>query len=166
MGSNFMKFVEPYSTILVLNSSYEPLHFTNWKRAIILLFKEKAKLISKRVIRLVNYVRIPFMRFADQTPTRNMIYKRDGYSCQYCGSTRDLTIDHVIPRSKGGQDTWENLVAACKNCNQVKGEKTPEEANMPLLKKPKRPNRIHYFQRLVRKKQADWRPYLFMEPLN
>ena len=65
-----------------------------------------------------------------------------------------------------GQDTWENLVAACKNCNQTKGEKTPEEAKMPLLKKPKRPNRIHYFQRLVKDKQADWRPYLFMEPLN
>ena len=60
-----------------------------------------------------------------------------------------LTIDHIIPRGRGGQDLWENLVAACKTCNQMKGNKTPEEAGMPLIKKPKRPNRLHYFQKYV-----------------
>ena len=123
MESNSMEFVEPYSTVLVLNSSYEPLQFTNWKRAVILLFKEKAKLISKRVIRLVNYVKIPFLKFADTTPTRNMIYKRDGYSCQYCGSTRDLTIDHVIPRSKGGGNELKNLKPICSSCNMSMGNR-------------------------------------------
>ena len=160
MGSNFMEFVEPYSTILVLNSSYEPLHFTNWKRAIILLFKEKAKLISKRVIRLVNFVRIPFMRFADQTPTRNMIYKRDGYSCQYCGSTRDLTIDHVIPRSKGGGDTWENLVACCDKCNVSKGNKYLHETNMKLRSKPKAPISSVMLE-LERTKIDEWKQFVF-----
>ena len=99
--------------------------------------------------------------------SRKNILVRDNYKCQYCGKqSKSLTVDHVLPKFRSGQDTWENLVAACKNCNQTKGEKTPEEAKMPLLKKPKRPNRIHYFQRLVKDKQADWRPYLFMEPLN
>ena len=99
--------------------------------------------------------------------SRKNVLVRDNYECQYCGKkSKSLTVDHIIPKFRNGQDTWENLVAACKNCNQSKGEKTPEEANMSLKRKPKRPNRIHYFQRLVRKKQADWRPYLFMEPLN
>ena len=99
--------------------------------------------------------------------SRKNVLVRDNYECQYCGKkSKSLTVDHIIPKFRNGQDTWENLVAACKNCNQTKGEKTPEEANMPLVRKPKRPNRIHYFQRLVKKKQADWRPYLFMEPLN
>ena len=124
-----MQIVEPHSTILVLNSSYEPLHFTNWKRAIILLFKDKAKLISKRVIRLVNYVRLPFIRLGEMFPSRHLIYKRDNYECQYCGSKKDLTIDHVTPRSKGGDDTWTNLVTACSSCNVKKGSKTLKEAD-------------------------------------
>ena len=81
-----MEKIEPYSTVLVLNSSYEPLHFTNWKRAVILLFKEKAKIISKRVIRLVNYVKISFQKTRVENPSRAMIYKRDDHQCQYCGS--------------------------------------------------------------------------------
>jgi 5-methylcytosine-specific restriction endonuclease McrA len=155
-----MEIVEPYSTILVLNSSYEPLHFTNWKRAIILLFKEKAKLISKRVIRLVNFVRIPFTRLADQTPTRNMIYKRDGHSCQYCGSTRNLTIDHVIPRSRGGQDTWENLVSCCDKCNVSKGDKYLRETNMKLRSKPKAPISSVMLE-LERTKITEWKQFVF-----
>ena len=118
-----MESIQSHSTILVLNSSYEPLHFTNWKRAVILLFKEKAKVISSRVIRLVNYVIIPFRRMNNMYPTKNLIYKRDKNKCQYCGSTKSLTIDHVIPRSRGGKDTWENLVVACSPCNVKKGDK-------------------------------------------
>ena len=114
-----MELVEINATILVLNSSYEPLHFTNWKRAIVLLFKQKAKLISKRIIRLVNYVKIPFSYGRTDYPTRALIYKRDDYECQYCGCKNDLTIDHVIPKSKGGQNTWENLVACCTSCNKL-----------------------------------------------
>jgi hypothetical protein len=155
-----MQFVEPHSTILVLNSSYEPLQFTNWKRAVVLLFKEKAKLISKRVIRLVNFVRIPFLKFSERTPTRNMIYKRDGHSCQYCGSTRNLTIDHVIPRSKGGGDTWENLVACCDKCNVAKGNKYLHETNMKLRSKPKAPISSVMLE-LETTKITEWKQFVF-----
>ena len=75
-----------------------------------------------------------------------------------------MTIDHIIPKGRGGMDTWENLVTACKPCNQIKGDRTPDEAGMALNKQPKRPNRLHYFQRFVKDQQKDWRPYLFMEP--
>jgi len=139
-----MELVEPYSTVLVLNSSYEPLQFTNWKRAIVLLFKEKARLITKRVIRLVNYVHIPFHMGRGSYPTRALIYKRDDHECQYCGSDKDLTLDHVIPRSKGGRETWENLVACCTKCNLKKGNKLLSETNMTLKKEPVAPfNRVY-----------------------
>ena len=124
--------VQSNSTILVLNSSYEPLHFTDWKRAVILLFKDKAKLINKRIIRLVKYVRIPFSSGFREYPKRKMIYKRDHYTCQYCGSIKDLTIDHVIPKSKGGTNKWNNLVTCCRKCNLKKGNKFLSETNMTV----------------------------------
>ena len=117
-------------------------------------------MISKRVIRLVNFVRIPFTRLADQTPTRNMIYKRDGHSCQYCGSTRNLTIDHVIPRSRGGQDTWENLVSCCDKCNVSKGDKYLRETNMKLRSKPKAPISSVMLE-LERTKITEWKQFVF-----
>ena len=90
---------------------------------------------------------------------------RDKQVCQYCGVLKfNLTIDHIIPKGRGGQDLWENLVTACKPCNQKKGNKTPEEANMVLKRNPKRLNRLHYFYKYVNDKQKEWRPYLFMEP--
>lgn len=154
-----MESIEPHSVILVLNSSYEPLHFTNWKRAINLLFKEKARFISKRVIRLVNYVRIPFNYGRDSYPTRALIYKRDDHECQYCGSKKDLTIDHVIPRSKGGQDTWENLVACCTKCNLKKGNQMLSETSMTLNRKPVAPfNRIYLG--LQKSRISEWQEYV------
>jgi len=155
-----MEIVEPHSTILVLNSSYEPLHFTNWKRAIILLFKEKAKLISKRVIRLVNYVIIPFSRMNNMYPTKNLIYKRDKNKCQYCGSTKSLTIDHVIPRSRGGKDTWENLVVACSPCNVRKGDKMLEHTGMKLSSTPKAPISKVLID-LTDSKVPEWQEFIF-----
>tara|TARA_A100001201_G_scaffold38254_1_gene40131 strand:- start:1529 stop:1999 length:471 start_codon:yes stop_codon:yes gene_type:complete len=155
-----MEIVEPHSTILVLNSSYEPLHFTNWKRAIILLFKEKAKLISKRVIRLVNYVIIPFSRMNNMYPTKNLIYKRDKNKCQYCGSTKSLTIDHVIPRSRGGKDTWENLVVACSSCNIKKGDKMLEHTGMKLSSTPKAPISKVLID-LTDSKVPEWKEFIF-----
>ena len=96
---------------------------------------------------------------------RKNIITRDEHTCQYCGKSRTpLTIDHIFPKGKGGLDTWENLVVACKPCNQRKGDRTPDEANMTLNRIPKRPNRLYYFQRFVKEKQQDWKPYLFMEP--
>jgi 5-methylcytosine-specific restriction endonuclease McrA len=154
-----MELVEPHSTILVLNSSYEPLHFTNWKRAIVLLFKEKAKLITKRVIRLVSYVRIPFNQGKSSYPSRSLIYKRDDYECQYCRSEKNLTIDHVIPRSRGGQDTWENLVACCSKCNLKKGNLLLSETSMTLKKKPEAPfNRVYLD--LQKSRISEWKDYV------
>ena len=156
-----MERIEPYSTILVLNSTYEPLHFTNWKRAIILLFKEKAKFVSKRVIKLINYVRIPFQDQNELFASRHMIYKRDDYECQYCGTKKNLTIDHVIPRSKGGKDTWNNLVAACTTCNVKKGDRLLQQTNMKLKKKPKAPyNRV--MLELEKTRIQEWKQFDFL----
>ena len=131
--------IESYKTILVLNSSYEPLNFTNWKRAVVLLLKEKAQILSSRVIRLLNYVKLPLKKIMDEKHSRAMIYKRDNHTCQYCGSKKSLTIDHVIPKSKGGQDTWENMVVACAPCNTKKGHTLLEQTGMKLVRKPKAP---------------------------
>ena len=77
--------IQPNTSVLVLNSSYEPIHITNWKRAVVLLLKEKAQALSNRVIRLVNYVKLPLSRILSTKPSRQMIYKRDNHTCQYCG---------------------------------------------------------------------------------
>ena len=127
--------IHPNQTILVLNSSYEPINFTNWKRAVVLVLKDKVQVLSGRVVRLLNYIRIPIRNRMLNRPTRSQIYKRDKNSCQYCGATTRLTIDHVIPRSKGGQDTWENLVVACSSCNVKKSDKLLEQTNLKLRKK-------------------------------
>ena len=137
--------IEPYKTVLVLNSSYEPINFTNWKRAIVLLLKEKAQVLSSRVIRLLDYVKLP-------------IYKRDNHTCQYCGARSRLTIDHVIPRSKGGEDSWENLVVACSSCNTKKGNILLEHTGMKLARKPKAPVNKMIFD-LEKTNVEEWRQY-------
>jgi hypothetical protein len=132
--------IHPNTTVLVLNSSYEPIHITKGKRAIVLLLKEKAQALSNRVIRLLSYIKIPFSKIISQKPSRAMIYKRDGYKCMYCGSTKKLTIDHVIPRSKGGTDDWNNLTCACSHCNTKKSDKLLEHTGMKLIKQPRAPH--------------------------
>ena len=97
--------IQPNTTVLVLNSSYEPLNITSWKRAVVLLLKEKAQVLSNRVIRLLNYVKVPLSKIVSYKPSRAMIYKRDDNTCQYCGAKTRLTIDHIIPRCRGGEDT-------------------------------------------------------------
>lgn len=152
--------IKTYETILVLNSSYEPINFTNWKRAVVLLLKNKAQVLSQRVIRLLNYVKIPISKIMNNKPSRSSIYKRDDHKCQYCGSTRSLTIDHIIPRSKGGGDTWENLVVACCSCNTKKGDKLLEHTGMKLLKQPSRPvNSIEFA--LSKSDVQEWKEYIY-----
>jgi 5-methylcytosine-specific restriction endonuclease McrA len=142
--------------VLVLNASYEPLNITSWKRAVILLLKDKAeqvehngKLISPNfplpsVIRLRQYIRIPY----NEIPlTRRNVLHRDSHTCQYCGAQgEDLTLDHVLPRSRAGEDSWENIVTACVRCNVKKGNRTPKEARMPLRTTPHRPYSSLYFE--------------------
>ncbi|MEK9893731.1 MAG: HNH endonuclease [Pelagibacteraceae bacterium] len=153
--------IKPNNTILVLNATYEPINFCNWRRAVVLLMKEKAQLLSGTVIRLVNYIKIPYRLMMSHKPSRAMIYKRDGNKCQYCGATKDLTIDHIQPRSLGGQDTWENLVTACSTCNSKKGGKLLKETNMVLRKKPSAPlNRITLS--LDKTNNPEWKEYCYV----
>ena len=148
----------PMGNVLVLNASYEPLSVVSVKRAIILLLKEKAELIEAAeaylraerrsfrvpvVIRLITYVRIP--RHMPLPLSRRTIIARDRYTCQYCGcqfGRGELTLDHVIPRSRGGETAWDNVVAACRTCNQRKGNRTPDEAGYALLSVPRRPHYV------------------------
>jgi 5-methylcytosine-specific restriction endonuclease McrA len=96
------------------------------------------------VIRLRHYVRVPYK---DIPLTRRNLLQRDNHTCQYCSYSGDgLTLDHVLPRSRGGGDTWENMVAACVRCNVKKGNRTPREANMPLFSQPRKPHSSLYFE--------------------
>ena len=146
------------ASVLVLNATYEPLNVVSVRRAIVLLLKEKAEVVeatretlrSERkeydyplVIRLVTYVKVP--RQMGLPLTRRTVLARDQYTCQYCGTQpgkNALTVDHVVPRSKGGLTVWENVVAACAGCNQRKGNRTPHEASMALRSKPARPRYV------------------------
>ncbi len=145
-------------SVLVLNATYEPISVVSMRRAVILLLKEKAEIVEAAeaelhaanftirvplVIRLVYFVRIPYK--VSLPVTRRTVLARDHYTCQYCGRQPvrgDLTVDHVIPRSRGGHTCWENVVTACERCNGRKGNRTPEEAGMSLLSQPSRPRYI------------------------
>jgi 5-methylcytosine-specific restriction endonuclease McrA len=143
------------TSVLVLNATYEPLSVVSVRRAVVLLLKEKAELLEATeerirasnlslpyplVIRLVYYVRVPRRMFVPLT--RRALLARDNYTCQYCGfsgSSAELTIDHVLPKVRGGKTTWDNVACACRACNSRKGGKTLEEARMELARQPARP---------------------------
>ena len=113
------------------------------------------------VVRLGAYIRVPHKRIM---LSRKNIIKRDGGVCQYCGrKASPMTVDHVVPKNMGGKDTWENLVAACAICNNRKGQRTPEQAGMKLLRKPRRPNHITFIKQFIGVKDTSWKRYLFME---
>jgi hypothetical protein len=152
--------IKPNTTVLVLNSTYEPINLASGRRAIVLLLKQKAQRLSNRVIRLLNYVKIPFSKIISHKPSKGAIYKRDGNKCQYCGSTKNLTIDHIIPRSKGGGDSWFNLVVACSTCNTKKGDKLLENSGLKLIRQPKAPtNKIQFT--LLESDNKEWQAYTF-----
>lgn len=166
------------SPVLVLNASYEPIHVCVARRALILLLKgvasaeeltvEEVHSPSRvvpvpSVIRLLEYRRIPRQTRA---LSRKNILMRDRYTCQYCGkifSAGELTLDHVMPRSRGGGSSWENLVTSCRCCNNRKGDRLPDEAHMDLKRRP-RPFSLHTSRSLMRllgHHQETWRKYLF-----
>ena len=140
---------------LLLNSSYEPLKVVSWQKALILWFQGKVEILEfhtffinsvtksfqlPSVLRLKSFVRPAknSIRFC-----RENVYLRDNYTCQYCAKKaplKELTLDHVIPASKAGKKDWDNVVTACRKCNQIKANRTPKTANMPLLKEPKMPH--------------------------
>ena len=139
--------------VLVLNATYEPINVCTVRRAVVLLLKERAELVERGlselhsetstlarpvVIRLVTYVNVP--RDAHRRKiTRRAVFARDSWTCQYCGSRSNLTVDHVIPRSKGGSSTWENIVASCAPCNRRKGDRLPRQAGMHPRRAPRTP---------------------------
>jgi 5-methylcytosine-specific restriction endonuclease McrA len=165
----------------VLNVTYEPLSVVPVPRAIHLLMVQRAELIEAsdtvirserlqlpvpQVIRLLHYVRVPHN--LPLPLSRRALLLRDDFTCQYCGAQpgrENLTIDHVVPRSRGGRTEWENVVAACGACNRKKGNRTPEEAGMRLLHKPHRP-RFWAMALLTMATNDVWRKYLNMNGTN
>src|SRR5947199_9363483 len=164
--------------VLVLNASYEPINVCAARRALVLVLKGVAMteeenghfLHSARVamrlpsvIRLLEYRRIPHQ---SRALSRKNILLRDRNTCQYCAQTfnsADLTLDHVIPRSRGGASSWENLVACCHSCNRRKGNQMPLEAGMKLMREPHAFN-LHtsrHIMRLMGRSDDKWRKYLF-----
>src|SRR5579862_1235022 len=152
--------------VLVLNQDYEPLNVTNLPRAFRLVFGEKAEVLeydAPSVIRLQHRIRRPRPRVK---LTRREVFARDRHTCQYCGrQASDLTLDHIVPRHRGGSHTWDNLVAACKSCNHRKGGKTPDEARVRLLRQPFEPRSDLYSlftPYLADERNEAWRSYLFL----
>ena len=164
--------------VLVLNASYEPINICSWRRAITLVVKGAAEvkqfheryvhvsLQLPSVIRLLHYRRVPHRV---QELTRRNILIRDGFRCQYCRTHiprgTGLTLDHVVPRSQGGRSSWENMVAACEGCNRKKSNRTPEEAQMPLISQPRQLT-IHTSRHLMRNAglaEPKWKQYLWYE---
>lgn len=138
--------------VLVLNADYTPINVTTVFRGFNLVTKGKAEILKSSetplsagaksfirplIIRLLNYVRY---RVHKLKINRHRLFKRDNHECVYCGSKKHLTVDHILPKSKGGGNTWLNLVTCCSNCNRIKGDRTPEEANMKLRFKPYEPS--------------------------
>jgi 5-methylcytosine-specific restriction endonuclease McrA len=169
--------------VLVLNASFEPINVCTERRAVVMIFKgvaraeernghmlhsAKLSIHAPSVIRLTEYIHIPFER---RSLSRKNILLRDHSTCQYCGRQyppSDLTLDHVLPRSRGGESTWDNLVACCKRCNHRKGNRTPEESSMHLLRRP-RGFSLHVNRQIMRylgRADETWRKYLFYESNN
>ena len=147
--------------VLVLNFDFTPLNVTSLQRGFILVIKGKAEIIEADsnpivtaykeyvrplIIRLLRYINY---RGNSIRVNRQRVFKRDNHQCLYCGSQKELTIDHVQPRSRGGRNTWTNLVTCCSKCNHKKGNKTPEEANMKLRKKPYEPTFVNEHESLT-----------------
>jgi 5-methylcytosine-specific restriction endonuclease McrA len=161
--------------VLVLNQSYEPLNICRVRRAVVLLYHSKAEMLENgsgfihsasfnfplpSVIRLAYVVKRPR---PVRKLTRFEVFNRDQYTCQYCGKeTRQLTLDHVVPRYRGGEHTWENVVSACMACNRRKAGRTPEQAGMRLIRRPAPPhdNTSFYIPYHYRQSRAEWQKYL------
>lgn len=160
--------------VLVLNANFEPINVCNIRRALGLILTDKASLILNgrgiiqtvncaypipSIIRLQTMVHRPRLRVK---LSRREIFRRDNYTCQYCGKrTMDLTIDHVIPRHLGGSHTWENVVAACSTCNHRKGGRSLAESGLELLRRPAAPpaSAMYIFGRHLNE-NSEWEPYL------
>jgi 5-methylcytosine-specific restriction endonuclease McrA len=160
--------------VLVLNASYEPLNVCTVRRAHVLVYKGKAEVIEHldqplrsatgsfirpHVIRLVQYVRVP--RAVQRKISRRALFARDGWRCVYCGTSAGrLTLDHVVPRSKGGESVWENVVTACAPCNLRKGDRTLEQVGMVLHTRPRAPQPVLFIKLAAPRIPERWTTYL------
>ncbi len=162
--------LQSYSSLL-LNATWEPLMVLPARRAIILVLQEKAEVLHERdeivrserfslalpsVLRLRYYVHVRFQ--ARTGVNRKAIFARDGYRCQYCGGVAE-NLDHIVPRSRGGAHTWNNVVASCRKCNSRKENKTPEEAGMRLRRRPGAPARAHLIGASYGRIYPEWEQY-------
>lgn len=163
---------------LVLNSSYQPVKLVSWQRALLLWFQGKVEVLEYHstvarsarqdfpvpsVLRLKRFINN--RRFSRVKFCRENVYRRDAYTCQYCGdefSSKELTLDHVVPASKKGRKDWTNMVTACRKCNHRKANRTPLAANMPLLSEPRVPSWLPPIRTQVRIEALpeSWRIYL------
>ena len=163
------------TTTLLLNASYEPLAIVPLKRAVVLVLRERAEVVAERdgrtvqtaagevlpwpaVIRLKRYVKLPYRHSRPPSVSKAGVLRRDRHTCGYCGAAA-TTIDHVLPRARGGKTTWDNCVAACARCNRRKGSKTLAEIGWTLRADPRRPapERIVI---VIAAQDASWEPYL------
>jgi len=163
------------SRVLVLNASYEPINVCTVRRATVLVLKSRAEILEKGdgvlhserlefdrpcVIRLMRYVRVP-RDVHRRKITRKAVLARDAYTCQYCGRDGSgLTVDHVIPRSRGGQSVWENIVASCAPCNRKKGNRLPREVSMHPRTLPKAPGPTVFIRIASPRIPVAWKPYM------
>ena len=163
------------SGVLVLNHNYEPLNICGVRRGMVLVLLDKAEVLRwsetilistggihevPSVVRLHVNIRRPMPRLK---LSRKAVLARDDYTCVYCGSKQTLTIDHVFPRHRGGETTWENVVCSCLKCNNKKGARTPQECGMRLPRPPYKPRYVPYisFPRFVSAiRRAEWREFL------
>ena len=160
--------------VLVLNATYEPINVCSVRRAAVLLLKEKADMIERSdgelrselrvlarpiVIKLRVYANVP-RDSSKRKITRRAVFARDGWACQYCGTRANLTVDHVIPRSKGGLSTWENIVASCAPCNRRKADRLPAQINMHPRKAPRVPGAHVFITVAAQKIPPAWRQWL------
>ncbi|HSL57042.1 MAG TPA: HNH endonuclease [Acidimicrobiales bacterium] len=157
---------------LVLNASYEPLCVVPARRAVVLVLTEKADILHgtgaafrseslsvpvPSVIRLRTYVRVPVRRKV--ALSRRAVLARDDHECQYCGAVAD-SIDHVVPRSRGGAHQWDNVVAACRRCNAAKGDRLLADIAMTLRRRPRVPHETTWVIVAVGEVPDHWVPYL------
>lgn len=159
--------------VLVLNLDFSPLTICSVNRAFLLVFLDKADMIEAdgnqylhsvkntyskpTVIRIKNYINVPYRSIV---LTRQNIFKRDHNKCQYCESTKDLTLDHLVPRSKGGKSTWINLVTACQTCNSKKGNLSPDSVGLKLSRQPFRPSYLMFLKLSIGTMRSEWMQYL------
>lgn len=162
------------SPVLVLNQNYEPLNISRVRRAVVLLLRGKAEALENgrgvihtpscplaipSVIRILYMVKRPH---SERKLTRIEVLRRDQFTCQYCGTeTRELTLDHVIPRHKRGKHIWENVVSACSQCNSRKAGRTPKEVGLRLIRQPFTPHISgYYIPYEYLRKHAEWHKFL------